>query len=289
MKKISYLFITLLSVLTFGGCSDVEQPYVGYVTIEWRTVLDAEAGSTATVIPDTDIDYNIKVESIDFGDSETEWCTATIDGTNIIVTATESNDGTEERTATVSVRYGYWITSFIVLQKYQGQEYIQLDWSSWTATGSDVEASDGGGYSSLFTTDRTTFWHSAYSSGTVPPPHSLYIDMQEEYEVVRFDIGRRQYGENNYPSVKHMDIYVSTDNENFTKVGEFTFEIPWTAEDGTVVTGNSPLVPAEEIIELDEAVTARYVWLEITEVNITSTYNTSGVCQVSYCKVYGPI
>ena len=78
-----------------------------------------------------------------------------------------------------------------------------------------------------------------------------------------------------------MNIYVSTDGENFEQVGEFTFELPWTAPDGTVVEGNSPLVPAEEVITLDAPVTARYVRLEITATN-----NDTGVCQVAYCKVY---
>ena len=64
-----------------------------------------------------------------------------------------------------------------------------------------------------------------------------------------------------------MNIYVSTDGENFEQVGEFTFELPWTAPDGTVVEGNSPLVPAEEVITLDAPVTARYVRLEITATN----------------------
>ena len=103
MRKISSLMIALLS-LVLWGCAETEQPYVGYVKIEWRGILDANAGATTTVNADTDITSGIEVESIDFGDSESQWCTAEVSGTGILVTATEANTGSAERTATVHVR-----------------------------------------------------------------------------------------------------------------------------------------------------------------------------------------
>ena len=286
MRKISSFVIALL-VLVLGGCAETEQPYVGYVEIEWRGILEANVGATITVNADTDITSGIEVESIDFGDSETQWCTAEVSGTGIVVTATEANTGSAERTATVHVRYGYWQTSFIVLQKYEGQEVIQHDWATWTATGNGVESSDGGGYPSLFTEDRTTYWHSQYSGNAPSLPYWIVVDMQEELEVVRFDIGRRYYAGtgNNYGTVKTLNIYASTDNENFERVGGFTFELPWTASDGTVVTSaTSPLIPAYEEVDLDAPVTARYIKLEITETNMRNN-----ACQIAYFKAYGPI
>lgn len=286
MRKISSLMIALL-VLVLGGCAETEQPYVGYVEIEWRGILGSEAGATTTVNADTDITSGIEVESIDFGDSETQWCTAEVSGTGIVVTATEANMTAAERTATVHVRYGYWETSFIVLQVYDGQEFIQHDWATWTATGNSVEPSDGGGYSSLFTDDRTTFWHSQYSAGAPGLPYWIVVDMQEELEIVRFDIGRRYYAGNgnNYGTVKTLNIYASTDNENFERVGGFTFELPWTAPDGTVVTAAThPLIPAFEEVDLPSPITARYIKLEITETNMSNN-----ACQISYFKAYGPI
>ena len=252
MKKLSYLMLFFLSAFLFGGCADTEQPYVGYITIK-RAVVEAAANSTATITADTDIDSPIELKSIDFGEGVEEWCTVTFDGRDITVTATQANTGSNYRTATVNVKCGYWLTSFVVLQKYEGQEYPE---------------------------DRTEFWHSYYGEPT-PCPHWLLIDMQKELECSQFAIGRRQYGELNYPSVKHMDIYTSTDGENFNQVGEFTFALPWTAPDGTIVNGNSALVPAEEVITLDAPVTARYIKLEITETN-----TKDGTCQVAYCKVY---
>lgn len=279
MKKLSYLMLFFLSAFLLGGCADTEQPYVGYITIK-RAVVEAAANSTATITADTDIDSPIELKSIDFGEGVEEWCTVTFNGRDITVTATQANTGSNYRTATVNVKCGYWLTSFVVLQKYEGQEYLQYDWTGWTATGSDVQEGDGGGYSSLFTEDRTKYWHSYYDEETLCP-HWLIIDMQKELECSQFAIGRRQNGELNYPSVKHMNIYTSTDGENFEQVGEFTFELPWTAPNGTVVEGNSPLVPAEEVITLDAPVTARYIKLEITATN-----NDDGTCQVAYCKVY---
>lgn len=85
--------------------------------------------------------------------------------------------------------------------------------------------------------------------------------MQEELECVSFAIGRRANGEDNYPSVKTLQLWVSIDNESFTQVGGFTFALPWKAPDGTTVTENSPLVPAEEVVSLTEPIIACYVKL----------------------------
>lgn len=277
----------MLLTLVFWGCSETEQPYVGYVEMQWRGILGAASGSTTTVTANTDITSDITVESIDFGDAGSEWCTASVSGKDILVTATEANNTGAERTATVQVRYGYWVTSFIVLQVYEGQTTIQHDWATWTATGNGVETGDGGGYSSLFTEDRTTFWHSQYSGDVPSLPYWIVVDMQEELEVVRFDIGRRYYAGtgNNYGTVKTLNIYASTDNENFTQVGGFTFELPWTAPDGTVVTSaTDPSIPAFEQIDLDTPVVARYIRLEITETN-----TSNNTCQIAYFKAYGPI
>lgn len=279
MKIVSYL-LSFLLLMGVYSCKEQEHPYVGYIIIE-RAVLEANAGATTTITANTDIDSDILMDVEEGAD----WLTVSANGKNITVTATKANtDPVNYRTATVNVRCGYRLTTFTVLQKYEGQEVLQYDWTGWTAKGSDVEESDGGGYASLFTEDRTKFWHSQYSGGNAPLPHWLLIDMQKELECISFAIGRRAYGDLNYPSVKTMEIYTSTDNENFTKVGGFTFALPWTAPDGTVVNGNSALVPAEEVITLDAPVTARYVKLVITETN-----NNNGVSQVSYFKAYGKI
>lgn len=275
MKKLSYLLLLFLLVIV-GGCAEKEQPYVGYIVIE-RAVLDATANSSTTLTADMDISSPIIVDDVD-----ADWCEVSVKGKEITVTATSANTDSNYRTATVSVTCGYRETTFTVLQKYNGQEFLQYDWTRWTATGNGVETSDGGGYSSLFDEDRSTFWHSPYSY-SVALPYILEIDMKEELECAMFHIGRRYYvNGNNYGTVKTMNIYASIDNQNFEKVGGFTFTLPWTAPDGTVVNSTtSPLIPAYEEIVLPSPVVARYIRLEITETNMTNN-----ACQVAYFKAF---
>lgn len=272
MKRLSYLMLSLLSIIMFG-CSETEQPYVGYIVVE-DAVLPAVGGST-TLTANTDISSPITIEVAKGAD----WCTASISGKEITVTVDQANTDIDSRKATVYVRCGYREETFTVTQQYEGQQY-EVDWSDWTATGNSVQENDGGGYPSLFKEERTTFWHSNYGA-PVPLPYEITVDMQEEHTCFMFRIGRRAYGTVNYPSVKTMEIYCSTDNENFTKVGGFTFALPWTAPDGTVVTGNSALVPGFEDVTLEKPVTARYVKLVITETN-----TANNTCQVSYFKAY---
>lgn len=279
MKSISYILLAFLLIATYG-CKEEDHPYVGYIKVS-RAVVDA-AGGSATITAETDIDSPLELTT------SADWVTATANGKQITVTVSEANPGDDFRTASVNVRCGYRVTTFTVLQKFEGQEYLEYDWSSWTATGSDVQASDGGGYPSLFKEERTTFWHSQYSPVLATPlPHWLIIDMKKELDISMVRIGRRHYAANgnNYATVKTMEVYTSTDNENYTKVGGFTFALPWTAPDGTVVTGaTSPKIPGYEDIMLSEIVTARYVKLIITETN-----NTAGTCQVSYFKAFEKI
>ena len=82
-----------------------------------------------------------------------------------------------------------------------------------------------------------------------------------------------------------MNIYASTDKENYEKVGGFTFALPWTAPDGTVVDkATNPLIPAYEEIKLASPVKARYIRLEITETNMSNN-----ACQVAYFKAFEKI
>uniref|UniRef100_S0DGI1 Carbohydrate binding module family 32 protein n=1 Tax=termite gut metagenome TaxID=433724 RepID=S0DGI1_9ZZZZ len=282
MKRISYILLASLLMVGYG-CKKTDNPYVGYIKID-RVVVEASGGS-GTVTADTDISSPIEVT---ISEADAEWVSVSVNGKQITATATQANTGDNFRTANISVRCGYRVTTFSVLQKFEGQQYLQYDWSTWTATGSDVQANDGGGYPSLFKEDRTNFWHSQYSPALNPPlPHTIVVDMKKELPVAMVSIGRRYYAPNgnNYASVKTMEVYASTDNETYTKVGGFTFALPWTAPNGTVVTGQtSPLIPGWEDIILPEITTARYFKLIITEAN-----NTGGTCQVSFFKAYEKI
>lgn len=272
MKRLSYIMLSLLSIIMFG-CAETEQPYVGYIVVENPEV--PAAGGTTTLTANTDISSPISLEVEDGID----WCTVSCSGKEISITTTP-NTNNDSRRATVYVRCGYRDEAFVVTQLYEGHQY-EIDWSDWTATGNSVQENDGGGYPSLFTEERTTFWHSNYSEDAVDLPYEITVDMQKEHTCFQFRIGRRAYGAINYPSVKTMEIYTSTDNENFTQASGFTFALPWTAPDGTIVTGNSKLIPGFEDVILATPVKARYVKLVITE---TNTANKT--CQVSYFKAY---
>lgn len=281
MKSLLYLLLALI-LITTHGCKEEDHPYVGYIKVG-RAVIEGAAGST-TITADTDISETIIVE---VDKANAEWCTASSNGKEITITAQANPSNESFRTATVNVRCGYRVTTFTVLQKFAGQQYLEYDWTGWTAKGSDVQASDGGGFTSLFKDDRTNFWHSQYSPALDNPlPHWIIVDMKKELAVSMVSVGRRHYAPNgnNYPTVKTMEVYASVNDVDYTKVGGFTFALPWTAPNGTVVNGNSPLVPGAEDIMLSETVTARYIKLVITETN-----NTTGVCQVSFFKAYEKI
>lgn len=281
MKRLFYI-LSFVLVTVLSACGEYDQPYVGYIIVD-RAVLDATANSSTTVLADTDIPSDISVAS----NSGSDWCEVSINGKEITLTATAANTGSNYRTANIVLSCGYRQTTLTVLQKFNGQEFLQYDWTRWTATGNGVQANDGGGYSSLFTEDRGKFWHSAYSPASVALPYILDIDMQEELECAMFHIGRRHNSGNgnNYGTVKTMNIYASTDKENYEKVGGFTFALPWTAPDGTVVDkATNPLIPAYEEIKLASPVKARYIRLEITETNMSNN-----ACQVAYFKAFEKI
>lgn len=138
MKKISYLLLLFFSAIVCG-CSEYEQPYVGYIVVE-RAVLVAAANSSTTVMR---IQISLLILLLTMQNAD--WCQVSVNGKEITVTATSANTDSSYRTATVSVTSGYRQATFTVLQKYDGQEFLQYDWTRWTATGNGVEASDGGG------------------------------------------------------------------------------------------------------------------------------------------------
>ena len=278
--KIFSNIVAVLFLMLVVSCKDNDKPYVGYIKIG-RVVAEAEGGTVST-LADTDISSKI-IATVDAESSE--WCEVTTNGKEIIVNVKQANpDLKNHRSAIVNVKCGYRTTSFEVLQKYKNQSLLEYERTGWAVSGSDVQSSDGGGYPSILTSDPTTFWHSQYSPALENPlPHEIIVDMKKELAVAKVEIGRRLYAGNGnyYPSVKTMEIYSSINKTDYTLVGSFTFALPWTAPDGTIVNGNSPLIPENESINFENEVNAKYFKLIITETN-----NTSGACQVSYFKAF---
>jgi len=265
MKQIMYILSGILILLS--ACRDLDDPYVGYIQVD-RAVLGYQAG-WATVTADTDISGEITAQ-VD-GDAA-EWCKASVSGKEITITATE-NSLDEQRFATISVKCGYRTTSFQVIQKKEGLNYLEYKPTGWEATASSSQSGDGAGVTNIFTENRETqFWHSQYSP-MADLPHWLLVDMQEELEIGMVRVAWRLYNGGNYATVRVVEVLVSSDGENFTSVGEILKEAP-----GGVT--RSPDYPAYNDWVFN-ATKARYIKVLIKETN-----TANGACQVGYIKAY---
>lgn len=101
----------------------------------------------------------------------------------------------------------------------------EINRSNWEIlAGEDAtQSGDGGGISALLDGNISTYWHARYSPG-LNPPYTLIFDMKDTYEILRYEVARRQ---SDYAPAKEnctITIELSLDNENWT-----------TFEDQTVV------------------------------------------------------
>lgn len=99
--------------------------------------------------------------------------------------------------------------------------YPRLDRTSWvlTAIGEEpAETPPNGLVTSLIDGRNDTFWHSPWAGGnTIELPHWIIIDTQAQYIFKRIGIFDRL--DQRY--VDEGEFYVSNDNLNWTKVGDF--------------------------------------------------------------------
>ena len=95
--------------------------------------------------------------------------------------------------------------------------------TSWKLIYADSENSASSGGVKAFDGDVNTIWHTGWSSGDVPYPHELQIDMGNAYQVQKFIYLGRQDGTNG--RVKDFELYISNDKTNWgtaTYTGSFT-------------------------------------------------------------------
>lgn len=97
-------------------------------------------------------------------------------------------------------------------------DYYLLDRTNWKVIDFSDESGDGGGHTTVIDGSLTTFWHNAYEP-SIPPPHHITLDMQEEKTLNKIVIARRQ----NNSDLKKMHLDVSSDNEHWTTIGELNF------------------------------------------------------------------
>ena len=112
--------------------------------------------------------------------------------------------------------------------------------------------------------DRTTFWHSAWSSGVAPLPHWVKINFAEPATMGAFKyFFRNNTSQNGRPT--QFALETSEDGATWTNV--------WTSAAGLSVT--TP-VTEERTIAFDKNYTAKYFRLLITATQGNTTYVTLG-------------
>lgn len=102
----------------------------------------------------------------------------------------------------------------------------KLDRTGWTAEANTQESTgegSGNGVAGCILDDElSTYWHSQWQGGNHSFPHELIIDAKEEYSFTQIAMAQRQHG--TYTDTRAGEFYVSSDKENWTKVGNFVME-----------------------------------------------------------------
>jgi len=118
-----------------------------------------------------------------------------------------------------------------VIERLDNSNWSIVDFSSEEAGG---EGPVNGYASAAIDGDLTTFWHSAWSTGSPVYPHHLTIDLGAEQNIASFEIFRRS-GRTGAAEVH--EFWVSSDNVNFTKVA--TLNAVLDTDDGFVVNAET--------------------------------------------------
>lgn len=97
----------------------------------------------------------------------------------------------------------------------------QLDRTGWTATANTQENSgEGSGNgipSCLLDGNLGTYWHSKWQGGGHEFPHVIIVDMKGEHLIDHVGLIQRQ--NNSFTDTKTVEIYVSSDNAEWTLAG----------------------------------------------------------------------
>lgn len=103
----------------------------------------------------------------------------------------------------------------------------KLSRTGWTAEADTEELTGegvGNGVAGCVLDDNlTTFWHSTWQTGNrIPLPYELIIDAKKEYTFTQLALMQRQHDSNR--DTKAGEFYISSDKENWTKVGAFNMQ-----------------------------------------------------------------
>lgn len=102
----------------------------------------------------------------------------------------------------------------------------KLDRSSWTAEANTEEPNGEGANNGvarcILDDNLSTYWHSQWQGGSIAPPHELIVDAGKEYTFSQFGMVQRQ--DPNNKDTKAGEFYISSDKQNWTKVGNFAMK-----------------------------------------------------------------
>lgn len=123
-----------------------------------------------------------------------------------------------------NVSYAYTFKNDIPIIEFGDQDY--LDTSDWTIN-SYSSQEDGGGENNtglaahLIDDNPETYWHSCWSNCSTNYPHHIIIDTGETISAKGFSFLQRS---NLSRAIKAIEIQVSTDNQDWNSLGNFSLK-----------------------------------------------------------------
>lgn len=209
------------------------------------------------------------------------------------VTLTVGADGAAEATISVpedattgsyevSVEQGWWSGSATLTIASDALAH-PIDQVLYEIVGFSSEETSGEGATSGFADaaidgDPTTYWHSAWQSGTSRLPGYITIDLGVEYDVDGVSYLPRQSNANGL--MKDYKVFVTAENPNGVPAGT-------PAAEGTFPNVTSAGSRDATIVNFDEPVTGRYVTIVATSTHAGNNYVGAAELVVSGLKHTG--
>lgn len=143
----------------------------------------------------------------------------------------------------------------------------------WSLSYVDSEEINYPGYATMaFDDDPSTIWHTQWSTGDIPYPHEMQIDLNNEYKIFEFTYQTRQDGQNG--RIKNMELYFSNDSNDFG-TADTVIQFENTSAPQTIIFQNPKIGSHMKIVALSEVNGGP--WSSAAEFDLKACYNTSRV------------
>lgn len=202
------------------GASGVTEPYL---LISKNSLTFGAAGGSE------DISVTTNAESITASDAG--WCTATVNGLFVTITATENTSTSEPRTATITITGSNGVTKTLTVSQPRtvpsGATQLTIDPDKSYSNSASGDEGANGPFEKTWDDDFTTFWHSNYGEetieelGPIAPPYELYYYLKDAAELSYIIYYPRNYPNGGNGNFGAIEVWVSGGNENFTKVMDY--------------------------------------------------------------------